>query len=68
MENTIKMDDVGVPLFLETPTSVAKVASGTGFFVDYVEMRRKFWRRWLEKNTPQEYSDQKVVINGDSTW
>ena len=22
MENTIKMDDLGVPLFLETPTSV----------------------------------------------
>ena len=43
MENPIKMDDLGVPFFLETPTSVAKAASGTGLFVDYVEMRRKFW-------------------------
>ena len=35
MENPIKMDDLGVPLFLETPISTPKRKLSMGFFFSH---------------------------------
>ena len=51
MENPIKMDDLGVPLFLDTPIYLSFTSSGDFITVGGAHSDLRFaWKRWLEKN------------------
>ena len=62
MENLIKMDDLGVPLFLETPISLdlSTLPGCASWWVSLVQVSSRRWRWWKQRQgTPPARPNKK---------